>query len=100
LVAGCGGGSATRAAAARQLANTSDLFGLLLAYTELAGCHTMVVGTLAPARIERTLAAPCRKLQRAAALFTRANTHSDPEALLQAAREAGSAESQLQLRWR
>ncbi|HEY3962568.1 MAG TPA: hypothetical protein VGL84_08585 [Gaiellaceae bacterium] len=48
----------------RQLANTSDLFGLLLAYTELA-------------------------------LFTVANTRSDPSALLQATHEVALAEPQL-----
>lgn len=122
-VAGCGGGSATRAAwhanarqvvaqlrfdatvaddggptragAARQLANTSELFGLLLAYTELASCNGMVVSTLAPPRIERTLAAPCGHLQHAAALFTQANAHNDPSALLQATREVARAEPQL-----
>lgn len=122
-VAGCGGGSATRAAwranarqvvaqlqfdatvaddggptraaAARQLANTSELFGLLLAYTELANCHGMVVSTLAPPRVERTLTAPCGHLQRAAALFTQANARNDPSALLQATHEVARAEPQL-----
>jgi hypothetical protein len=122
-VAGCGGGSATRAAwranarqvvaqlrfdatladdggptraaAARQLANTSELFGLLLAYTELASCRGMVASTLAPPRIARTLAAPCGHLQRAATLFTQANTNNDPSALVQATHEVGLAEPQL-----
>jgi hypothetical protein len=123
VLAGCGGGSAsrvdwranahqvvsqlradvlaaeaggpTRAAAARQLADTSQLVGLLLAYNELADCHRMVVATLAPAKVVRVLAASCGHLQRAAVLFTRANTHNDPDALVRASREAALAEPQL-----
>lgn len=85
----------TRAAAAEQLPSTSDLFRLLLAYTDLSGCSGMVSATGAPPGIERRLALPCVDLQRAATLFTEATANHDPQALVAATREAGRAEPAL-----
>lgn len=74
-----------------QLANVSDLFGLLLAYTDLSGCSAMVQSTGAPPRVARQLARPCGKLEHAATLFAQANTHHDPTALVAATKAAGRA---------
>ena len=88
-------GGTTRADAARALANTSDLFGLLVAYSDLGGCRAMIVATTAPLPVANDLARPCGHLERAAALFTRATVHSDPDALVRAGREARLAQPQL-----
>ena len=88
-------GGTTRADAARALANTSDLFGLLVAYSDLGGCRAMIVATTAPPPIALSLARPCAHLERAAALFTRATIHSDPAALVSAGREARLAQPQI-----
>ncbi|HKU58701.1 MAG TPA: hypothetical protein VJP39_03765 [Gaiellaceae bacterium] len=81
----------TEGAARAQLANESDLFGLLLAYTDLSGCRTMMQSTGAPPKEERLLMEPCASLQKASALFVRANTMDDPAALVAATREAAHA---------
>jgi hypothetical protein len=88
-------GGRTEAAAARALANTSDLFGLLVAYSDLGGCRKIIVATTAPPPIALSLARPCAHLERAAALFSRATVHSDPAALVSAGREARLAEPQI-----
>jgi hypothetical protein len=88
-------GGTTRADAAHALADTSDLFGLLVAYSDLGGCRAMIAATTAPPLEAVKLARPCRHLQRAAALFTRATARSDPDALVRAGREARLAEPQL-----
>ena len=85
----------TEGAARAQLANVSDLFGLLLAYTDLSGCSTMMQSTGAPPRVARELARPCGKLERAATLFVQANTHRDPSALVAATKAAASAQPDL-----
>jgi hypothetical protein len=90
-----GVGGTTRADAARALANTSDLFGLLVAYSDLGGCRAMIAATAAPAPLAAQLARPCNHLQRAAALFTRATVHSDANALVRAGQEARRAEPEL-----
>jgi hypothetical protein len=88
-------GGTTRRDAARALANTSDLFGLLVAYSDLGGCRAMIAATAAPAPVAAQLAVPCGHLQRAASLFTRATVHSDADALVRAGREARRAEPEL-----
>jgi len=88
-------GGTTRAEAARALANTSDLFGLLVAYSDLGGCGQIIAAVAAPAAIAAELARPCGHLERAAALFSRATVNSDPDALVRAGREARRAEPQL-----
>ncbi len=81
----------TEGAARAQLANESDLFGLLLAYTDLSGCRTMMQSTGAPPKEERLLMEPCALLEKASAPFVRANTMDDPAALVAATREAAHA---------
>ena len=90
-----GVGGTTRRDAARALANTSDLFGLLIAYSDLGGCRAMIAATAAPPPIAAQIARPCAHLQRAAALFTRATVHTDAGALVRAGREARRAEPEL-----
>jgi hypothetical protein len=94
-VAATGVGGTTRADAAHALKDTSDLFGLVIAYSDLGGCRAMIAATTAPADVALELARPCGHLQRAAALFTRATVTSDPDELVAAGREAERAEPQL-----
>jgi hypothetical protein len=87
---------ADRVPAARHaLADESQLYGLLVAFSDVAGCRHMVstLGTR-PSRFaltNRLLARACRPLQRAATLFTRAATRTDPQALVAAVRQADAA---------
>jgi hypothetical protein len=85
----------TPASARAALRNQSDMYALLVAYTDLAGCHSMVVaaGAATPAtlRVDRLLASACRHAERASTLFTRAVRARSGVALLAAAREARSA---------
>jgi hypothetical protein len=85
----------TRADAERALASTSDLYGLLVAYSDLDGCHAMVDATSAPDRVVGAFQPACVHLQRAAALFARATQRSEPEALVRATRETRLAQPQL-----
>jgi hypothetical protein len=82
-------------AARAALRSDSDLYALLLAYSDFGGCRRMIAGAGPPAqsasRLELTLAHACARLQRGAALFTRAVSRSDAEALLAASRAAGGA---------
>ncbi|HMB79555.1 MAG TPA: hypothetical protein VKI43_05790 [Vicinamibacterales bacterium] len=85
----------TISSARAALLDESRLYGLLVAYTDFGGCRHMVgaVGAPPPGRrpVEVTLARVCRNLQRAAALFTRAASSSDPPALVAAARAVDAA---------
>ena len=87
---------ADRVPAARQaLADESQLYGLLIAFSDVAGCRHMVssLGTR-PGRFalaNRLLDRACPPLQRAAALFTEATTRTDPRALVAAVRQADAA---------
>jgi len=85
-------GGTTRAAAARALADTSQLYALLVAYTDLGGCGRMAADTQAPAAVARSFAGACADLERAAASFARAATRDDPRALARATRIAALAE--------
>ncbi len=91
----------TRASARSALANESDLYALLVAYTDLAGCRSMVVaaGTPTPetVQVDRFLASACRHGARASALFTRAIRARSGAALLAAAGEARLAQPSLVL---
>ncbi len=87
---------ADRVPAARAALNDeSQLYGLLIAFSDVAGCRHMVLSLgVRPARfvtVNRLLDRACRPLQRAAALFTNATTRADPRALVAAARQAGVA---------
>jgi hypothetical protein len=82
----------TSASANAALRNESDLYALLVAYTDLGGCHRMVVaaGTSTPAteRVDRLLASACGHAERASSYFTRAVRTGSGGALLAGAREA------------
>jgi len=83
---------ATSASAQAALRNESDVYALLVAYTDLGGCHRMVVaaGTPTPVtrRVDRLLASACDHTERASTFFTRAVRTGSGEALLAGAREA------------
>jgi hypothetical protein len=82
----------TSASANAALRNESDVYALLVAYTDLGGCHRMVVaaGTSTPAteRVDRLLASACGHAERASSYFTRAVRTGSGDALLAGAREA------------
>jgi hypothetical protein len=84
-------GGATREAARRALRDTSHLYALLVAYSDLGGCREMVAAATPPTRVARSFAPACDHLQRAADLFTRATQHSDPAALVRAGSETDLA---------
>ena len=88
-------GGTTTAGAAKALRDTSDLYALLVAYSDLGGCRQMVRSAGAPSRVARLLVPACRHLERASALFARATQRSDPAALVRAAHELGLAEPAL-----
>jgi hypothetical protein len=81
-------GASARAA----LHDESDLYALLVAYTLFGGCEETLrnVGTPSPRLLEvdRTLESACRRLERAAALFTLAVKSSDARSLVAATRTA------------
>jgi hypothetical protein len=84
------------ATARRSLHDLSDLYGLLVAYTDFGGCNKMVSGTgNAPpgfARVVDALARACSGFERGAALFTRAAGGSgDPRALVAASKHVKMA---------
>ena len=82
-------------AARHALVDESQLYGLLVAFSDVAGCRHMVssLGTRPGrfARANRLLGRACRPLQRAATLFTRAATRTDPRALVAAVHRADAA---------
>jgi hypothetical protein len=88
-------GGTTTGAAAEALRDTSHLYALLVAYSDLGGCRQMVSSVAAPARVARAFAPACRHLERASALFSRATQRSDPDALVRATHEIGLAEPSL-----
>jgi hypothetical protein len=88
-------GGTTSDEAANALRNTSDLYALLVAYSDLGGCSEIVRSAAAPARVARALAPACRHLERASALFARATQRSDPAALVSATHEIGLAQPSL-----
>ena len=88
-------GGTTNASAARALRDLSDMYALSFAFTDLGGCRAMVARASAPPGVTRALAQPCARLERAAALFTRAVTRSQPSALVRATREVQRAEPEL-----
>jgi hypothetical protein len=94
-IATAGVGGTTPSAAAEALRNTSDLYALLVAYSDLGGCGQMVRSVAAPANVARAFAPACRHLERASTLFARATQRSDPAALVSATREIGLARPSL-----
>jgi hypothetical protein len=83
------------AAARRALRNESDLFGLLIAYSDFGGCNKMVAGVgEAPKRyraVVRQLTAACGRFERGAQLFTDAASQHDARALVAASRQIKAA---------
>jgi hypothetical protein len=83
------------AAARRALRNDSQLYGLLVAYTDFGGCRHMAaaVGVVPPGRAGavRLLHKACAHLQRADELFTRAVARKAPLLLVGATRQAVAA---------
>jgi len=88
-------GGTTSVAAGRAIRNTSTLFALLIAYTDLTACRQMIAGVDAPSPDADALVRPCGDLQRASSLFTRAVTASDPASLVRATLLADRADPQL-----
>jgi hypothetical protein len=83
------------AAARRGLRDDSELYGLLVSYTDFGGCLHMVaaVGAEPPgrARVVKLLHRACLHLRRADRLFTSAVEQKDPHLLVTATGEALSA---------
>jgi hypothetical protein len=77
------------------LRDESQLYGLLVAYTDFGGCRHMVaaVGVAPPqvAGVVRSLRAACLHLQRADRLFTRAVAQREPRLLVDATQESLAA---------
>jgi hypothetical protein len=88
-------GGTTRAEAAKALADVSDLYGLLVAYSDLGGCRRMVSAAGAPPGVVAPLEDACGHLQRAAALFGRAARQGDEDALVRAGHEVALAQPAL-----
>ncbi len=82
----------TLPAARHALRDDSDLYALVLAYTDFGGCRTMVSGLGSPstrlAPVKTALATACGHLERASALFTQSTKGTDPGVLLAASRQA------------
>jgi hypothetical protein len=82
----------TLPAARHALSDNSDLYALVLAYTDFGGCRTMVSGLGSPstklAPVKTALATACAHLERASTLFTQSTKATDPRALLAASRQA------------
>ncbi|HST19318.1 MAG TPA: hypothetical protein VLK36_16880 [Gaiellaceae bacterium] len=85
--------------ARRALHDESDLFALLVAYTDFGGCNKMVAaaGEAPPrfTRVESALELACRHFSDAAELFTRAASATDAQALLRASRQVRLAAAAL-----
>jgi hypothetical protein len=77
------------------LDDESQLYGLLVAYTDFSGCLHMVAAVgVEPSQlvgVVRSLRAACLHLQRADRLFTRAVAQPAPRLLVNATREARAA---------
>lgn len=88
-------GGTTTIAAARALRNVSDLYGLLVVYSDLGGCRAMAGASGAPVQVIAAFGPVCTHLQRAADLFGVAARRNDPSALVRAGRELDLAQPQL-----
>jgi hypothetical protein len=85
-------GGSDLASARHALHDESDLYVILVAYTRFGGCVQTLANVGVPTErvrdVERTLRLACTRLERSAALFTRAIRDSDPRALVAANRVA------------
>jgi hypothetical protein len=89
-------GGANVATARRALANSSDVYGMVLAYTDFASCGKLL-GSFGPpgpthAAARRALGLACKQVEEAAAIFHDAMSRNDPKILLAATRAALAAE--------
>jgi hypothetical protein len=79
-------------AARRALRDDSQLYAILIVFSDVGGCNHMVaaLGTAPPARVKAVpqFAAACTHLGRASKLFTRAVARTSPAVLVAAAHEA------------
>jgi hypothetical protein len=79
-------------AARRALRDDSQLYAILIVFSDVGGCNHMVaaLGTAPPARAKAVpqLAAACAHLGQASKLFTRAVARTSPTVLVAAAHEA------------
>jgi hypothetical protein len=86
-------------AARRSLHDLSELYGLLVAYTDLGGCSKMVGGIGRPppgfTGVLQTLEDACSGFERGAAFFTRAAADHDPRALVEAWSQVDTSQSVL-----
>jgi hypothetical protein len=82
-------------AARRGLRDDSQMYGLLVAYTDFGGCRHMAaavgVEPRGRARVVRLIHRACARLERADALFTRAVARKAPRLLVGATRQAVAA---------
>ncbi len=88
-------GDVASVAEVRPSQQSSALYALLVAYSDMGGCSEMVAATGAPTAAVSSLARACPPLERAAVLFTRAESHADTAELARAASEAQRAQPQL-----
>ena len=83
-------GGDTVETARKALRDESSLYTILVAYTDFGGCRHMAAAAGEPparfASAERSLGSACALLEHAAALFTRATTGHDAQALVAAGR--------------
>jgi len=81
----------TLATARRTLHNRSDLLATFVAFIDFGSCREMVHNAGTPTgklrRVQATLRSACRLLEKSSLLFTTAEVHSDPAALLEATRQ-------------
>lgn len=93
-------GGADIATALAVLDDQSSLLPMLMANVAFGSCTESLHNVGVPNRrlrpVETTLASACRILQRASRLFTRAETRSDPQALLASSRTTLKASPLLQ----
>ena len=89
-------GGANLATARRALTSTSDVYTMLVAYTFFGDCMRELADTGVPSGrakpVIALLAAACRRLEHAAALFERAMTKKQAGALVAAGTAALTAE--------
>lgn len=84
-------GGDTPADARRALHDDSALYALVVAYTDLGGCTTIMRNTSAPPAVVVALLRPCRPLESAAAAFSLAVRTSNEHALVRARTDADRA---------
>jgi hypothetical protein len=89
-------GGANVATARRAVLNSSDLYAMVLAYTDFGGCGKVVKSFGQPGPAARpaiaAIGSACTQLERAAAIFRRAMKSNSPQVLVAATRASLAAE--------